>query len=221
MEYENALIIGASGGIGSEMVRAVIAKNLVELSRSEDGFDLLDEASIAGAAASLPGPFDLIFDATGALEVDGVGPEKSLSTLDPEAMARQFAVNAIGPALIFKHFKSHLPRDRRGVIATLSARVGSIGDNSLGGWISYRSAKAALNQIVKTTSIELRRTHQYGICAAVHPGTVRTPLTEKYVGNHPTVEPNVAARNILAVLRNLAPDDSGGLFDWKGDQIEW
>lgn len=221
MEFESALIIGASGGIGRAIADALPPTNVTCLSRSGDGFDLTDEATIAAAAKQHPGPFDLVIDTTGALEIDGVGPEKSVSAISPEAMIRQFQVNAIGPALVFKHFMKHLPRTKPALIATLSARVGSIGDNRLGGWISYRAAKAALNQIVRTTSIELRRTHPHSICVAVHPGTVRTPLTERYVGSHPAVETEEAAKNILTVLRGLSPEQTGGFFDWKGDQIEW
>jgi len=221
MTYERALIIGASGGIGAALADAVDADETVILSRSVNGFDLLNEASIDGFAESFPGPFDLIFDATGALEIEGDGPEKSLSAIDPEAMVRQFAVNAIGPALIFKHFMGHLPKDRRGLLVSLSARVGSIEDNRLGGWISYRAAKAALNQIVKTTSIELARIRAQAICAAIHPGTVKTPLTQKYVGNHPAVDPEEAARNILNVLDGLEVADTGGFFDWSGARVPW
>ncbi len=221
MTYESALIIGASGGIGSALAQTVDATNVTTLSRSEDGFDITNEASIAGFAESLPGPFDLIFDATGALEISGVGPEKSFGAITPEAMAQQFAVNAIGPALIFKHFKDHLPRDRRSLMVTLSARVGSIGDNRLGGWVSYRAAKAALNQIVKTASIELSRTHKQAICAALHPGTVRTPLTEKYVGAHPAVSTEEAAHNLLIVMNGLSVKNTGGFFDWQGERVGW
>jgi len=190
MKYERALILGASGGIGSALADALKPADVVTLSRSEDGFDLLSEASIAGFAESIPGPFDLI-------------------------------INAIGPALIFKHFMGHLPKDSPCMLVSLSARVGSIGDNRLGGWISYRAAKAALNQIIKTTSIELSRTHKQSICVAIHPGTVKTPLTQKYVGNHPAVTTNEAALNILTVLSVLDVADTGGFFDWKGDRIEW
>ena len=221
MKYERALILGASGGIGSALADALKPADVVTLSRSEDGFDLLSEASIAGFAESIPGPFDLIIDATGALEIDGTGPEKSVAAINPEVMARQFAINAIGPALIFKHFMGHLPKDSPCMLVSLSARVGSIGDNRLGGWISYRAAKAALNQIIKTTSIELSRTHKQSICVAIHPGTVKTPLTQKYVGNHPAVTTNEAALNILTVLSVLDVADTGGFFDWKGDRIEW
>jgi len=207
--------------VGGAIADSVDAGEVVRLSRSVDGFDLLDEASVRGFAESLSGPFELIFDATGALEIEGQGPEKSLGAVDPEVMARQFAVNAIGPALIFKHFIGHLPRGRRSLLVSLSARVGSIGDNHLGGWMSYRAAKAALNQIVKTTSIELARTHEEAICVALHPGTVRTSLTEKYLGKHPAVDVEAAASNVLGVLSGLRVEDTGGFFDWKGDWVEW
>ena len=107
------------------------------------------------------------------------------------------------------------------MIAALSARVGSIGDNNLGGWISYRSAKAALNQIVRTAAIEFTRTHPHSICVALHPGTVRTSLTEKYVGTHPAVPPATAGQNILGVLGGLTPNDTGQFFDWRGDRVDW
>ena len=154
-----ALVFGASGGIGGAIVslleRDRRCADVIGLSR-RDGFDVEDEASIAVAAVRLgEQEFDLLFDATGALEIDGYGPEKSLRAIDPDAMARQFAVNAIGPALILKHFVPLLPRGRRALFATLSARVGSIGDNRLGGWISYRAAKSALNQIVRTAAVEV------------------------------------------------------------------
>ena len=219
MGYERVLIIGASGGIGAALLDTLPGAEVVGVSRSVDGFDICDEASVAAFAKRHEGPFDLIFDATGALELDGAGPEKALSALDPVAMARQFEVNAIGPALIFKHFMGHLPKDRRSLLVSLSARVGSIGDNRLGGWISYRAAKAALNQIVKTTSIELARSRREAICVAIHPGTVKTPLTQKYVGNHPAVEPSQAAQNILNVLNGLEVSDTGGFFDWTGAQV--
>ena len=103
----------------------------------------------------------------------------------------------------------------------LSARVGSIGDNRLGGWISYRSAKAAVNQIVHTAAIELARSHPQSICVALHPGTVATPFTEKYLGRHPAVAPVAAAQNLLQVVDDLQPADSGGFFDWAGDPVPW
>ena len=218
-----ALVIGDSGGIGAAVARALAARGaeVRGLSRSRDGLDLTDEARVARAAAALEGPFDLILDATGALEIDGRGPEKALAQIDPAAMAAQFAVNAIGPALLLKHLHDRLPRDRRAVFATLSARVGSIGDNRLGGWISYRAAKAALNQIVRTAAVEIARKRPGAIVVALHPGTVATPLTARYAGAHPTVPPETAAENLLAVLDRLTPADTGGFFAWDGKAIPW
>jgi NAD(P)-dependent dehydrogenase (short-subunit alcohol dehydrogenase family) len=218
-----ALAIGASGGIGGALVAALERRgaSVVGISRRTDGLDLTDEASIAAAAGRLEGPFDLILDATGALEIEGRGPEKTIGAIDPVAMAAQFAVNAIGPALLLKHFHGRLPRAGRGVFATLSARVGSIGDNRLGGWISYRAAKAALNQIVRTAAIEIARKRPEAVVVALHPGTVRTALTDRYAGSHPTVAPEEAAVHLLAVIDRLTPAETGGFFAWDGQRIPW
>ena len=220
---EKTLVIGATGGIGAAIVRALGATGatVTTLSRSRDGFDLTDETTIARAVGTLDGPFDLIFDATGALVIDGATPEKTIDAIDPAAMAAQFALNAIGPALLLKHLHPLLPKDARGVFVTLSARVGSIGDNGLGGWISYRASKAALNQIVRTAAIEIARKRPEAVVAALHPGTVRTDLTAKYAGNHPTVSPDEAAANLLAVIDGLTPEDTGGFFAWDGKPIPW
>ncbi len=216
-----ALVIGASGGIGAALAAALAARGAetTSLSRSHDGFDLTDEASIARAVAALAGPYQLILDATGGLEVGGHAPEKSLAALDPAAMAAQFALNAIGPALLLKHLAPLLPATGRGVFATLSARVGSIGDNRAGGWISYRAAKAALNQIVRTAAIEIARKRPEAIVVALHPGTVATPLSARYLGRHPSVTPQAAAANLLGVLDGLTPADSGGFFAWDGRRV--
>ncbi len=220
-----ALIVGASGGIGRAVTLALGdvcgMGGVVTASRSADGLDITDEASVRGLVSRLDGPFDLILITTGALELDGQGPEKSVMAMTPEALRAQFDTNALGPALLIKHLHGLLPTDRRGVIAALSARVASIGDNRLGGWISYRAAKAALNQIVHTSAIEIARRRPEAVCVALHPGTVRTPLTQKYVGSHPAVEPAEAAQNLLRVLDGLTPADSGGFFDWRGDRVVW
>ncbi|WP_426238778.1 SDR family NAD(P)-dependent oxidoreductase [Pararhizobium sp. DWP1-1-3] len=222
-----ATIIGASGGIGRGLADQLEASPncavLVRLSRKETGFDLGDEATIQHAATGVRdahGDMDLVFDATGALQIDGIGPEKSLRAIDPAVMARQFAVNAIGPALILKHFTPLMPRGRRAIFATLSARVGSIGDNRLGGWISYRAAKAALNQIVKTASIEIARTHPHAVVAALHPGTVATSLTAPFHHGEATA-PEEAARQLIAVLDSLQVSSTGGFFAYDGQAIEW
>ena len=136
-------------------------------------------------------------------------------------MAAQFALNAIGPALVLRHAADLLPREGRSVFAVLTARVGSIGDNRLGGWYSYRAAKAAANQIVHGAAIELGRSHKQAICVALHPGTVQSDLTAKYLGRHPAVPPAEAAENLLTVIGNLKTVDSGGFFDWRGARVEW
>ncbi|WP_112323934.1 SDR family NAD(P)-dependent oxidoreductase [Oceanibium sediminis] len=214
------LLIGASGGIGQALHSAFAPAQVTTLSRSADGLDLTDEASVARAAARLPGPFDLIFDATGGLEIAGQGPEKALGQIDPKAMAAQFALNAIGPALLLKHFAPKLG-EGPAIFASLSARVGSIGDNHIGGWYSYRAAKAAQNQILRTASIELRRKNRQAIVVALHPGTVQTALTEKYLGRHRSVTPDEAAENLLRVLLALKPEHSGGFFDYAMKPVPW
>ncbi|MCQ0092205.1 SDR family NAD(P)-dependent oxidoreductase [Roseovarius sp. M141] len=218
-----SLIIGASGGIGS----AIAAKlqqdgsEVTALSRSVDGLDITNEASVKNALDRLEGEFQLIFVATGTLELNGTGPEKALRDLGAQAMANQFAINCIGPSLVMKHALRRLPRKGPSCFAALSARVGSIGDNRAGGWYSYRTAKAALNQMIHSAAIELKRTHREAICVALHPGTVATDLTAKFAGNHPTVAPDEAAQNLLSVLDGLKPNDSGQFFDWQGKRVEW
>ena len=217
------LVIGASGGIGRAAVQHLIStgEEVVTASRSSDGLDIRDEASVETFAKTLSGSFDRILIITGALTLDRHGPEKTIMALEHGTMAGQFATNAIGPALLMKHLHGFLPKDGRSVMAALSARVGSIGDNRLGGWVSYRAAKAALNQIVHSAAIEINRKRKEAIIVAYHPGTVRTELTEKYVGNHPAVEPSEAAAHMMTVLDGLHPNDSGGFFDWKGERVPW
>jgi NAD(P)-dependent dehydrogenase (short-subunit alcohol dehydrogenase family) len=219
----HALVLGASGGIGAALVAHLRARGdqVTALSRRADGFDLTVEASIVAHLAALSGPYDLIFIATGALELQGRAPEKTLRALDPAALAAQFALNATGPALVVKHALRLLPKDAPARLAVLSARVGSIGDNGLGGWYAYRAAKAALNQLIHTAAIEIARSHPQAVLACLHPGTVATPLTQKYAGNHPTVTPDQAAANLMSVLEGLTPDQTGGFFDWQGKTIPW
>ncbi|KGM86678.1 Dehydrogenase [Roseovarius mucosus DSM 17069] len=220
---ENALIIGASGGIGRAVSAALEARRVAvtRLSRSGDGLDVTDEASVAAALGALTGPFDLILVATGALEIGGAAPEKALRQVSAQAMLDQFALNCVGPSLVLKHSVRLLPREGRAVFAALSARVGSIGDNGFGGWYSYRTAKAALNQMIHTGAIELGRSHRAAICVALHPGTVETDFTRKYLGRHPAVPASEAAENLLRVMQGLRPEDSGGFFDWQGKPVPW
>jgi len=219
----NSLIIGASGGIGSALAHVLRTRgsSVTGLSRTAHGLDVTDEASIRRHLGALDQTFDLILVTTGALEIDGAAPEKTIRDLTPQAMHDQFALNTIGPAMVLKHALPLIPKDRACVIGVLSARVGSIGDNRLGGWYSYRTAKAAVNQIVHSTAIELARSHRQAVLTALHPGTVATPFTRKYLGRHPSVPPEVAATNLLDVIDTLTPDHTGRFFDWSGAEVPW
>lgn len=219
---DKVLIIGASGGIGSALADGFASRGaeVDRLSRSVDGFDVTDAGSVAAHLARR-GPYDRVVVATGALEIAGAEPEKTIKGLDARAMADQFALNAIGPALVLSHAHDLLPRDRGAVLAVLSARVGSIGDNRIGGWISYRAAKAAVNQIVHTAAIELARSHKQAAVVALHPGTVATPFTQKYLGRHPSVPAAEAAGNLIGVMDGLAPAHTGQFFDYAGASVPW
>jgi NAD(P)-dependent dehydrogenase (short-subunit alcohol dehydrogenase family) len=161
-----------------------------------------------------------VIDATGFLHGDGFTPERSWKQLDPAQMAHAFAVNATGPALLMKHFLPRLTRDRRAVFATLSARVGSIEDNHLGGWYAYRASKAALNQFMRTASVELRRQSRQSICVSIHPGTVATDLSAPFAKAGLEVQDaTLAASRILGVLEALTFDQNGGFFDHHGVSI--
>ena len=225
-----ALIIGATGGIGNALLTQLQSSQrfatVLGCARSDYiRLDLLDESTIAHAAqevAAHTNDLRLIIDATGTLHGEGCEVEKSWKQLEPLAMAKSFAINAIGPALIMKHFLPLLATQERSVFATLSARVGSIGDNQLGGWYSYRASKAALNQLMKTASIELRRTKPHAICVALHPGTVQTALSHQFVKSAPNVAtPEIAAQRLLQVIENLSSADNGGFFDHHGKTVEW
>ena len=217
-----ALVVGASGGIGAALVAELRARGVATrgLSRRDDRLDLADESSIAAAVAALEEPPRLVLVATGLLHADGVQPEKSLAALDPGRLARSFAVNAIGPALLAKHLLPRMPRQGRSVFAVLSARVGSIADNRLGGWYGYRASKAALNQLVRTAAIEQARRAPGAIVVALHPGTVATGLSAPFRGQaEGVVTPEEAAAHLLDVLARLQPADSGGFFAWDGAPI--
>lgn len=225
-----ALVFGASGGIGSSLISQLRASSsfssVVAYSRSSPvPFDLTLPASIEAAAADVAhsgATLRLVIDATGVLEGDGCVAEKTFRQLNAGQMARAFAVNAIGPALLMKSFLPLLPRSGKCIFATLSARVGSIGDNRLGGWYSYRASKAALNQIVHTAAIELGRTRPDAICVAIHPGTVATRLSQRFAKQGLEVQsPGVAATRVLAVLDTLKPACSGGFFDQHGRGVAW
>ena len=190
--------------------------------------DITDEPSLAAAAADIGRLIDqgltlrLVINATGFLHGRGFEPEKSWRQLDAVHMAHAFAINAIGPALLMKHFLPLLPRSGKSVFATLSAKVGSIGDNRLGGWYSYRASKAALNQLVHTAAIELARQKPQAICVALHPGTVDTPLSSRFAKSGLDVQrPEESAARLLAVIDRLSAKDSGGFFNHHGEPLPW
>ena len=223
-----AVVFGAGGGIGGALIDRLRSDgrfdSVIGFSRAGDpAFDLLDEPSVArSAACAAAGDLRLVVDATGFLHDAQQGPEKTWAELDPAALARSFAINAIGPAIIMKHVLPLLPRAGRSVFATLSARVGSIADNRLGGWYGYRASKAALNQLVRTASIELRRRRPAAVCVALHPGTVATGLSSRFAKDGLEVQaPALAAERLLAVIAGLGPEQSGGFFDHRGDEVPW
>ncbi len=223
------MVVGAGGGIGracaDHLADDTRYTGVLRLGRrSVPPLDLLSEPSIAAAAswAAERGDLRLVLVATGFLHDASRRPERSWRELDADHMAHAFAVNAIGPALLMKHFCPRLPRRGRVVFAALSARVGSIGDNHRGGWHSYRASKAALNQLVRTTAIELRRHNPDSICVALHPGTVDTALSAPFEKAGLDVRPpEVAAADLLAVIDRLEAAQSGGFFDQQGKTIEW
>ncbi|AKH99318.1 dehydrogenase of unknown specificity, short-chain alcohol dehydrogenase like [Hoeflea sp. IMCC20628] len=225
-----AIVIGHSGGIGKALFDALNQSGafaeVIGYSRSsEPGIDLLDEQSIIAAAKAVEtrqSDLRLVLDATGFLHGNGFTPEKTLKAISPEHMAHAFAVNAMGPALLMKHFLPLLPKHGKSVFATLSAKVGSIGDNALGGWYSYRASKAALNQFVHTAAIELSRKSPEAICVALHPGTVDTGLSSGFAKAGLTVRtPAETAAVLLAVLDQFTAAETGGFYDYRGKPLPW
>lgn len=229
MADRTAVIIGARGGIGAALADALDLgssyANVIRLHRESDlPFNILDETSIATAAASLADtrpPVQLVIVATGLLHSAGKGPEKSLRELGPDWMMQNYRVNAIGPALVAKHFLPIMTKQGPICFAALSARVGSISDNSLGGWHSYRASKSALNMLIRNIAIEWQRKNPQSVIVGLHPGTVETALSAPFKGNpaHQRFTPARAAENLLGVLQQLKPEQSGQIFAYDGTPI--
>ena len=226
------VVIGGTGGIGPAMAQALQqagAHVLVIGRNTAPGLDYADAGSVQACAAAVAQrlndtgqPLAQLIVATGILHEGAVQPERSWAHLDADALQRVFLVNTIGPALVMKHFLPLLPKQGRCVAAFLSARVGSIGDNGLGGWYGYRASKAALNQLVHTAAIELARRNRQAVCVALHPGTVDTALSKPFAKTGLNVRPpEVAAQELLGVLNGLAPEATGGFFDHNGLSIPW
>ncbi len=236
----NAVVIGATGGIGAAVLEQLrqcphVAR-VAALSRTPGApdekvthatIDITDEASVADAAALVKqtlGSVHLVFIATGLLHDGDLQPEKALRSLDAGHMAQVFAVNATGPALAAKHFAPLLPRTGKSVIAAISARVGSIADNGLGGWYAYRASKAALNQLMRTAAIEVARKHPDAVFLSLHPGTTDTKLSEPFQAGVPDGKlftPHYSANRMLQVIDQATPADSGGLFAWDGEKLPY
>lgn len=231
------VVFGASGGIGSALTRLLAARDDVAVvhagSRSGKApggdkiarftFDLADEASIATACANIGGPIDRVIVATGILtRANGAWPEKTWRALSSDGLAELFSINAIGPALIGKHTLPLLRKPGRSVFAALSARVGSIGDNRLGGWHSYRASKAALNMLVRTFAVELGQRAPEAVAVTLHPGTVDTPLSEPFqrgVTAEKLFTPDYTAACLLKVIDGVTPADSGKVLAWDGTPV--
>ena len=234
-----AVVIGASGGIGSALVEALAARDEVSrvhaLSRSgavpegariEPGLiDILDDASVEAAARSVKekGSPQLVIVATGMLSNGSeVTPEKSYRHQTRQAFEASFAINTVGPALVAKHFLPIMPRQGRAIFAALSARVGSISDNRLGGWHAYRASKAALNMLMRNYAIEQARRNDAFIAVSLHPGTVDSALSKPFQSNVPDKQlftPQQSASYLIKVIEGLVPQDSGKHFDWAGKEI--
>jgi len=227
-----ALVIGSGGGIGAAMLEQLKGNTayakVIGLSRStEVSVNYLDETSIAKAAQSVASlcatsnlQLRLLVVATGFLHGEQGQPERSFTNLDSAYLSHIFQINTLGPALVMKHFLPLLPKTGRCVAGFISAKVGSISDNALGGWYGYRASKAALNQLVKTAAIELTRRNKDSICVSLHPGTVATSLSEPFAKTGLNVRPAAeAATDLLAVLAGLIPLDTGCLIDYQGQKL--
>ena len=234
----NIVIVGVSGAIGKASVRHLSAQHptaqIYAFSRSKCRFDqanvhwrhidLLNEASVEKAADTIDGPLSLILVATGILHDDQTGPEKSLREVSAENFEKLFAVNTMGPALILKHFSPKLDRKHQSVLAVISARVGSISDNRLGGWYAYRASKSALNMVIKTASIEVARRNKNAVLIGLHPGTVDSELSKPFQGNVPEGKlftPSHSAEMLLKVMKDVSPSDTGNIFDFNGKTISF
>ncbi|PZR37126.1 SDR family NAD(P)-dependent oxidoreductase [Caulobacter segnis] len=235
-----AIVVGAGGGLGRAFVEELRTEpgwaQVVGVGRRRPAdwpeaprqpfltADLLDEDALAGLATDITelGRPGLILIATGLLHAPDLAPEKAMKAVTGASLARLFEVNAVLPALVCKHLAPLLPRHERSVIAALSARVGSVGDNRLGGWHAYRASKAALNMLIRCQAIELSRERPLAVCAALHPGTVDTPLSAPFArGGRPVAAPRDAAAKLLKVVHRLEAADSGGFFDYDGAPIPW
>ena len=225
-----AVIIGSSGGIGSAFEStlrddpAIGTVAAYARSTGDQPIDITDDTSVEAAAADAGDELDLVVVTTGILHGEAVSPEKSMRELDAATMQHVLSINTVGPALVAKHFLPRMRRKGKSVFAVLSARVGSIGDNRLGGWTSYRASKAALNMVIRTLAVEQARRFPESVLAALHPGTVATNLSAPFQRNVPEgklFSTDRAARQLLSVIDGLGQHDNGGFFAWDGQAIQF
>jgi NAD(P)-dependent dehydrogenase (short-subunit alcohol dehydrogenase family) len=223
-----ALVVGASGTIGRSFIEQLTCDDrcaVVErLDRSSPAPLILeDEAAITSAVQSIAtcGPFHLILDATGALTIDGQGPEKRLESMSANGLMRAFQINAIGRGLILRECIPLLPRKERSIFGVLSARVGSISDNHLGGWYGYRASKAAGNMLLQTAAIESHRSRPWAVFAALQPGTVVSRLSEQFSRGHETVTAGNSTIGMLNSLNALTARSQAWFVDYRGQTIDW
>ena len=234
---KSVAIIGSSGAIGRAFLDAYIAdkeiSNIYSISRTEVelnderiihiNIDVTDEVSVKAAASKIgENRLDRLIVTSGILHTELFGPEKSIKDIKIENFVKIFSVNAFGPALIGKYFLPLMKKDKKSIAAFLSARVGSISENKLGGWYAYRASKSALNQIIKNFSIEAKRTNPTGIIIGLQPGTVKSKLSEpfqKNVKKGNLLLPKDSVKSLIRVIENVMQNDSGKIFDWKGEEI--
>ncbi len=230
------VIIGASGGIGRAFVKSLLKnypqEKIYAFSRSGTDFDysqvingridITDESSIETAAASITEPLKRVIVATGILHNESLSPEKTINSLSLENMKTVFEINTFGPALIARYFLPKLVDSEASLFAAISARVGSISDNGLGGWYSYRASKTALNMILKTASIEVARKNKNAVVVGLHPGTVDTDLSKPFKANVPEgklFDADYSVQKLMSVIEGLTPSDTGKVFAWDGEEI--
>jgi NAD(P)-dependent dehydrogenase (short-subunit alcohol dehydrogenase family) len=240
---KNILIIGATGGIGAEFVRQFLAKEGVDrvfatyraedVDRSPDDritwlpLDITEESQITAAVATIKETIDTLdcaINCVGILHDGNLQPEKSLRQIDGDRLLEYFRINSIGAILLAKHLQPLFKHQQRSILAAISAKVGSIGDNELGGWYGYRASKAALNMLWRTAAIEYKRTCPQTIVATFHPGTTDTDLSQPFQKNVPPDKlftPTKTVTQLLGVMESLTPADSGHFFNWNGDRLPW
>lgn len=232
MNTENlAVVIGGTGSIGgaiSEQIKGLGFKEIIKIGRrTNPSIDFNDEQTIKNAAEFIKNKkkaISILFDATGILhdEENNQMPEKTLKNINLKFAQKNFLINAIGPSLLIKHFAPLLDSEQKSVFATLSAKVGSISDNGFGGWYSYRASKAALNQLIKTASIEMKIKNKNSIFIALHPGTVKSKLSKPFQKSNLKIQaPEESADHLIKIIKELKTSETGKFFNWDGTELPW